>query len=718
MASVKNQNTYRASGLRADITLEGFRRVLRSQLTNEEKRSIKVNLPNLAPSPISNGHSWQTAIFSFHPKVPSFLNIKNFNKEGKLHIRDTRNSRIEIDFDFWGLTQLYRPRGEICLDIVAVTGLNGHAFGSWVGATTDWPKPMWLWEFLADEPYLGPRCRVMIYGYNAKTKSTAVHTTDDYVNGFLSELMKARARDSEVTRPLVLLGHCYGGLIISHAFTKSFWNPCFKSIYHSTVGIFFFGVPHKGIYLEDVDKAVRSNLEEYEQGIRLLKSIDYEAAVTPNTDFFRHLVEKSKLRLTQFYETLKTPMVQQLQGSKDYGRIGDGVIVVSRDSAVVGVRAGFEEAHDSDGNHSSLVKITKREDRTYTTIRDILLEIIRSGGNEVQKRIKNQNAEEKQHRDSVKSNSHPESTTDKARYIYIHSQLLRIAAHANKNSLAEWLLQNGADPNLPIDAQNKKYSGMQWRFDLGYIPNSQEELSENITNQKIVGQILQSSETALALAIKRRNPETVELLLRYHANPNSKCSADENSKTPLHEACLLGDASIVQHILSKNADTNATTKYGSRSPLHEVAEAGWPLESLLLDHGARIDARTRNGDTALHIAAGKGHIGLVQRLHEKGADVAALNNDKATSLHEAAKFGHVLVASVLLKRDKDRVIMDFQDVDGHTALHNAAYGGHVEMVKFLLEKGANRMLKTCVHETAFELAIRNGHRNLGRLFET
>lgn len=46
--------------------------------------------------------------------------------------------------------------------LIAVTGLGGHAFGSWKSPISD---NMWLRDYLLDDL---PNYRVILYGYNTK----------------------------------------------------------------------------------------------------------------------------------------------------------------------------------------------------------------------------------------------------------------------------------------------------------------------------------------------------------------------------------------------------------------------------------------------------------------------------------------------------------------------------------------------------------------------
>jgi len=68
-----------------------------------------------------------------------------------------------------------------------MTGLNGHAYGSWTGSS----GKMWLQDFLVEDKELR-HCRTMIFGYNSKLTDKSEHTIEDYVQNLLAELTKAR----------------------------------------------------------------------------------------------------------------------------------------------------------------------------------------------------------------------------------------------------------------------------------------------------------------------------------------------------------------------------------------------------------------------------------------------------------------------------------------------------------------------------------------------
>ncbi|KAF3263895.1 hypothetical protein TWF128_001531 [Orbilia oligospora] len=347
----KNRGTYRAQNISVDTTKEEFMAALESQLIGDEKYSFEIRLVPDCIDP----ENCQVATIKVTPsttKAPAFLarETPSFHLKGKL---------IIIDVNFYGLTQLYPvpEPDETKFDIVALPGLNSHAYGSWAHTESE-----------------------------DNTTTIAQHWIDDYVNILLTELNKARRGKEERRRPLVLMGHSFGGTIVAHAYVTASVHERYKEIHQSVAGIFFFGVPFSGIklddvrsMLEDIDEEELSNQCEgiVQHGLELLKYIDYEAGrVTLTTQTFINQILDNQIYIYSFYETHKQKAVARVEGG-GWGRCGEPILVVSQNSAKLRIDK-FEESIAAEANHSTIVKLQSPQDKTYTTIRDRLKKITES----------------------------------------------------------------------------------------------------------------------------------------------------------------------------------------------------------------------------------------------------------------------------------------------------------------------------------------------------
>jgi hypothetical protein len=120
-----------------------------------------------------------------------------------------------VDNNFIGFTPLCDPKNAE-VDIVAVTGLGGHALGSFrstSGAT------VWLRDFAPQDV---PQARFITYGYDTGlVASDNNQGVREIARTLLDSLVTFRQRTHTQKRPLLFVCHSLGGVVLKEALVMS-----------------------------------------------------------------------------------------------------------------------------------------------------------------------------------------------------------------------------------------------------------------------------------------------------------------------------------------------------------------------------------------------------------------------------------------------------------------------------------------------------------------
>ena len=117
------------------------------------------------------------------------------------------------------------------------------------------------------------------------------------------------------------------------------------------------------------------------------------------------------------------------------------------------------------------------------------------------------------------------------------------------------------------------------------------------------------------------------------------------------------------------------------------------IVKMLLNKGAKVSIADIGGFNALHLAAGRGHLGVVNLLVAAGSNLEATTSDDGdgnigfTALHAAAEAGRLGVVNLLV--DSGSNLEAATSDDGSTPLHLAADEGQLGVMSVLIEAGAN-----------------------------
>ena len=208
--------------------------------------------------------------------------------------------------------------------------------------------------------------------------------------------------------------------------------------------------------------------------------------------------------------------------------------------------------------------------------------------------------------------------------------------------------------------------------------------------------------TALHWAIS--DPMKAKLLLLHGADVDARTV---DGRTALHAAAMQpSGARVVKLLLEVGADVDARTMTGN-TPLFGAAAAGLDSTLLLLDHGADPNIPSQNGTTPLMAARSPE---VVWVLVAKGARVNARSKRGETALAAAAGRGDDDSVKLLLSKGAEVNAADYR---GYTPLMHAAQYDRdaVDVVRLLLAYGANANV-IAEGQTAASIAARRGDTDL------
>jgi len=169
-------------------------------------------------------------------------------------------------------------------------------------------------------------------------------------------------------------------------------------------------------------------------------------------------------------------------------------------------------------------------------------------------------------------------------------------------------------------------------------------------------------------------------------------------------AIKIDNVKEVQSLLNRGFDPNTLDERGQPGLLVALKEGSLKSAELLIrTEQTRVEQRNLQDESALMMAAFRGHKAMVELLIWREADV---NKTGWTPLHYAASGGHADIAKVLLA---ESAFIDAESSNGTTPLMMAAMYGSPEVIKLLLAEGADASMKNQLGMSALDFA-RQGSR--------
>jgi uncharacterized protein len=184
-----------------------------------------------------------------------------------------------------------------------------------------------------------------------------------------------------------------------------------------------------------------------------------------------------------------------------------------------------------------------------------------------------------------------------------------------------------------------------------------------------------------------------------------------DGESPLTLALRRGLPLLKVVVVAENV--NRTDPEGN-APLRVVVDSKPAPEALdfILSAGAKVDARDRYADTALHAAMAAGNVDLAARLAKAGSDLFARDKAGETPVSLAMAKGVEALKALVTAAG-----IGSKDKLGNGLLHYAALAGNAEAAAWLASIGADKSLRNISGETASEVAAKRGKTELAEMLK-
>ncbi|KFY64655.1 hypothetical protein V496_03120 [Pseudogymnoascus sp. VKM F-4515 (FW-2607)] len=360
---------YRVTGIPIDYKQKQVKALLQTAL-QLDKAGNSVKLRSIAISP-NRKTKVATVCFNCRPTllppraneewhfpIPTESNSGNSSADDDDDIIP-QEQIITIDSHFKGITVLrsFSKLDEHKIDIIAISGLGGHAFGSFKARDG---QHMWLCDSL---PRGLPGAQIMIYGYDTQLHgSTSFQDLESLASSLRASIAAQRTlgpiNPKPRTVPLVFVAHSLGGLIVKEAIIQIKNDKKHQDLLESIYGALFFGVPSQGMEIASLVPMVAGQPNQ-----ALLHTLGKESQLLRNQsrDFPKAFDSKDS-EIFCYYETEMSRTAKLTENN--VWKMGGPLCILVDSFSARHTRPWENEAHNCIGmkrDHSALVKFSPND---------------------------------------------------------------------------------------------------------------------------------------------------------------------------------------------------------------------------------------------------------------------------------------------------------------------------------------------------------------------
>ncbi|KAF7718620.1 Uncharacterized protein PECH_006351 [Penicillium ucsense] len=370
---------YRVRGIKLEHTGPNILAYLRSKLGIES--TVVGRVKALATS--QNGD--KVAVVAWRPQ-PKCLSAPGKDEWEFGPTSDDDSLHITVDTHFRGVTILYSPPPEKphTIDICAVAGLGGHAWGSFKhkGEAQSF---MWVLDGLREK---FPTARLMTYGSKTKLDGNESTQTLEDLGKLLRDEMRSvtrRPAQSGLSKescstgpsssvPSIFIAHSLGGLTVKEALLQEETNPDKETFLSNLKGALFFGVPSHGMNIQVLEAMIRGQPNEL-----LVRSIANDSPTLQELSRrFKATFPPGKPKIIYFYELELSGSPRKAEDGQ-WKMDGPKTFLVARISATDGglCNSDYVDTRGLNRNHSDLVKFSSPNDADYRRVLEDLEKMVK-----------------------------------------------------------------------------------------------------------------------------------------------------------------------------------------------------------------------------------------------------------------------------------------------------------------------------------------------------
>lgn len=227
--------------------------------------------------------------------------------------------------------------------------------------------------------------------------------------------------------------------------------------------------------------------------------------------------------------------------------------------------------------------------------------------------------------------------------------LLYLCTELGNAVLVDLLLKKQAKPDYIYATDEKKQgpTSLCVACALGHVAIAKSLIDAGATTTALSGY-----RSPMYYAISFNQTPLVQVLLE-HGGVTAKYKDEQqvqSGETLLHVACKLGRLQIAQLLLAKSADLIGVKDAHDRTVLHHaILNGNLALVKLLVEKGANVAIKDKQGASALHYAIQWNHVDIVRYLlNQAQAQTSVQDDNGASPLHYAVHFGRTACVMLLV----------------------------------------------------------------------